>query len=71
MLRKYIPDPSHVIELEPLQLSKDLTYEDHPIQIVDTKDQVLRRRVMRYVKVQWNNHSVREATWELEEDMRK
>ena len=35
------------------------------------KEQVLRRRVIPYVKVQWSNHTVREATWELEEEMRK
>ncbi|RVW57618.1 Transposon Tf2-11 polyprotein [Vitis vinifera] len=47
-LRKYIYDPSHVVELEPIQIFEDLTYEE----------------------VQWSNHSVREATWELEEEMR-
>ena len=27
-LRKYIYDPSHVVELEPIQISEDLTYEE-------------------------------------------
>ena len=27
-LRKYIYDPSHVLELEPIQIFEDLTYED-------------------------------------------
>lgn len=27
MLRKYVPNPSHVVEYEPLQLPDDLTYE--------------------------------------------
>ena len=31
---------------------------------------MLRRRTIPYVKVQWSNHSTREATWELEEEMR-
>ncbi|XP_028055570.1 uncharacterized protein LOC114259744 [Camellia sinensis] len=70
MLRKYIPNPSHVIDHALLQFKKDLTYEERPIQIVDQKEQVLRRRVIRYVKVQWSNHSEREATWELEDEMR-
>ena len=26
-LRKYIYDPSHIVELEPIQISEDLTYE--------------------------------------------
>ncbi|XP_077246041.1 uncharacterized protein LOC143885883 [Tasmannia lanceolata] len=70
MLRKYISDLNHVIELEPLNLREDLLFEEQPVRIVDRKDQVLRRRTIPYVKVQWRNHSEREATWELEEKMR-
>ncbi|XP_077223426.1 uncharacterized protein LOC143857039 [Tasmannia lanceolata] len=70
MLRKYIPDPNHVIELEALNLREDLPFEEQPIRIVDHKNQVLRRINISYVKVQWQNHSEREATWELEEKMR-
>ncbi|XP_077251826.1 uncharacterized protein LOC143891059 [Tasmannia lanceolata] len=52
MLRKYISDPNHVIELEPLNLREDLSFEEQPVRIVDCKDQVLRRRTIPYVKVQ-------------------
>ncbi|RVW79670.1 Transposon Ty3-I Gag-Pol polyprotein [Vitis vinifera] len=55
----------------PPSLSKDLTYEEVPVQIVDVMDKVLRHAVVKLVKVQWSNHSVREATWELEEEMRE
>ncbi|XP_075504639.1 uncharacterized protein LOC142542080 [Primulina tabacum] len=65
-LRKYISDPSHVLEAEPLMiesnLGEELKYEEVSIRIVDTKDQVLRRRIIPYVKVQWSNHTEREAT---------
>lgn len=71
MLRKYVPDSNHVIGYEALPIREDLSYEEQPIRIVDTKDQVLRRRVISYVKVQWSNHSEREATWELEEEIRE
>ncbi|KAL6331696.1 hypothetical protein AAG906_016692 [Vitis piasezkii] len=70
-LRKYIYDPSHVVELEPIQISEDLTYEEVPVQIVDVMDKVLRHAVVKLVKVQWSNHSIRKATWELEEEMRE
>ncbi|XP_073112178.1 uncharacterized protein [Elaeis guineensis] len=70
MLRKYIPDPSHVVSYEPLRLQKDMTYEEYPVRIVDKKDQVLRHRIIPYVKIQWGNHSEREATWELETEMK-
>ncbi|XP_073030708.1 uncharacterized protein [Primulina eburnea] len=73
-LRKYVPDPNHVLKVTPLMiegnLNEELKYEEVPIRIVDTKDQVLRHRTIPYVKVQWSNHTEREATWELEEKMR-
>ena len=70
-LRKYIYNPSHVVELEPIQISEDLTYEEVLVQIVDVMDKVLRHVVVKLVKIQWSNHSIREATWELEEEMRE
>uniref|UniRef100_A0A2N9H2J6 Integrase catalytic domain-containing protein n=1 Tax=Fagus sylvatica TaxID=28930 RepID=A0A2N9H2J6_FAGSY len=71
MLRKYVPDCNHVVAYEPLQLREDLMYEEQLVRIVDKKEQELRRRTIQYVKVQWSNHSEREATWELEEEMRE
>ena len=50
-LRKYIYDPSHVVELEPIQNFEDLTYEEVPVQIVDVMDKVLRHAVVKLVKV--------------------
>ena len=38
MLRKYILDPSHVLNYEPLKIKENLTYEEVPIQILDCKD---------------------------------
>ena len=52
MLRKYILDLSHAVNYEPLQLQKDLTYEEYPVWIVDRKDQVLQHRTIPYVKIQ-------------------
>ena len=34
MLKKYMPNLNHVMELEPLQAKKDLLYEEYPIQVV-------------------------------------
>ena len=38
MLRKYIPDPSHVLHLEPLDVQPDATFVERPKKIIDTKD---------------------------------
>ena len=41
------------------------------VQIVDVMKKVLRHVVVKLVKVLWRNHSIREAIWELEEEMRE
>ena len=61
MLRKYIPDPLHVLNYEPLQIRDDLSYEEVPIEILDHKEQVLHNRTISWVKVLWKNHLVKEA----------
>jgi hypothetical protein len=38
------------------------------MRILDRKDQVLRNKSISLVKVLWNNHSVEEGSWELEEE---
>lgn len=35
MLRKYLPDPSHVILTQQVQLDGTLSYEEEPIAIID------------------------------------
>ena len=70
MLRKYIPDPSHVLNYEPLKIKDNLTYEEVPFQILDHKDQVLRTQTISLVKVFWKNHTVEKASWEQEDEMK-
>ena len=70
LLRKYIPDPSHVLNYEPLKIKDNLTYEEVPIQILDRKDQVLLTKTISLGKVLWKNHTVEEASWEREDEMK-
>ena len=55
MIRKYVLDPCHVVDHEPLDLRDDLTYEEQLVKIVDKKGQELKRCTIHYVKVQWRN----------------
>ena len=41
------------------------------VQIVDVMNKVLRHAVVKLVKFLWSNHSIREAMWELEKEMRE
>ncbi|KAJ8770623.1 hypothetical protein K2173_021270 [Erythroxylum novogranatense] len=61
---RYRSDPSHVIQVSDIQLRDDLSYEEIPVAILDTKEKVLRNKTVQLVKVLWRNHAVEEATWE-------
>ena len=39
-----------------MQLKENLTYEEILVQIVDRKEQVLRSKMIPFVKVLWKNH---------------
>ncbi|XP_073131928.1 uncharacterized protein [Henckelia pumila] len=62
MIRKYISNPSHILDFEPLQLTSDFSFEERPVQILALEEQRLRTRVIPMVKVLWLNHSEEEAT---------
>ena len=64
MLKKYITDPSHVLQSDPVQLKENLTYEEKLVQILDRKAKELRNKKIALVKVLWRNHSVEESTWD-------
>ncbi|KAL5566586.1 hypothetical protein UlMin_029751 [Ulmus minor] len=70
MLKKYVPDESHVLEQEPIELHEDLSYEEKPVQILDRKIKTLRNKEIPLIKVLWRNQKTEEATWEREEEMR-
>jgi len=70
-LRKYIPNPQHVISFEPLQLKENLTYIEEPDRIIDRKDRVLHNRAIPFVKVLWKHHQTVDATTEPETEMRQ
>ena len=66
MLRKYIHDPSHVLEAPTFELQEDLSFK---VQLVDVNDREMKRlrsKVIPMVKVLWRSDSVEEMTWETE-----
>ena len=69
MLRKYVPDPLHVIQYMEEPLQKDVTYEEQPVRILGRELKVLRNREILLVKILWQHHKEDEATWELETEM--
>ncbi|KAL0554344.1 hypothetical protein IC582_008263 [Cucumis melo] len=70
MLRKYVPDPSHVVDYEPLEIDENLSYVEQPVEILAREVKTLRNKEIPLVKVLWRNHRIEEATWEREDVMR-
>ncbi|XP_059631134.1 uncharacterized protein LOC132274009 [Cornus florida] len=69
MLQKYEPDPSHVLSWVDVDIDEDVSYEEGPAQILDTRDKVLRAKTVTLVKVLRRHHGIEEATWEREQDV--
>ncbi|XP_028099431.1 uncharacterized protein LOC114298967 [Camellia sinensis] len=69
MLRKYEPDPFHVLDWIEIEMDDNVSYEERPIQIFDTREQVLRGKTIPLVKMLWHHHGVEEATWERETEL--
>ena len=51
MLRRNTPDPAHVVDWGETEVDMDGTFEEGPMCIMDSRDQVLRRKTMRLVRV--------------------
>ena len=70
MLRKYTPDPAHVVDWGQIEIETDGTFKEGPVCIFDSRDQVLRRKIVRLVRVLWRHYEVEDSTWEREDTMR-
>nr|KYP36257.1 Retrotransposable element Tf2 [Cajanus cajan] len=69
-LRKYVHDPSHVVELDDVRVKENLNFEKSPVAVVDHKLKELRGKSIALVKVLWDA-ATGEATWEVEQQCRE
>ena len=70
MLQKYMPDLAHIVDWEQIEVDTDGTFEEGPVCILDSRDQVLRHKTVRLLRVLWWHYGVEELTWEREDIMR-
>ncbi|RZC20813.1 Transposon Ty3-G Gag-Pol polyprotein [Glycine soja] len=62
MLRKYVHDPSHIIQLQSVQLDENLSYTEQPVAIMDKRVKHLRSKDVVLVKVAWKGPAGEEMT---------
>jgi hypothetical protein len=65
-LKKCLKAPVGIVLPKVAPLEADLSYPEHPIKVLVQKDRVTRRKTIKFIKIQWSNHSKEEATWESE-----
>jgi hypothetical protein len=70
-LKKCLRVPDRTIEVTDVALEPALAYSEHPIQTLDQKDGITRRRTLKFYKIQWNQHTKDEATWETQDFLEK
>ena len=70
MLRKYIADLAHILKYPEEEITKDLNHEVKPEKILDRSKKQLRNKKIPLVNIQWKGHTVDEATWERESEIR-
>ena len=61
MLRKYTPDPTHVVDWGQIEVDTYGTFEEGLVCIFDSHDQVLRRKTVRLVRVLWRHYGMEES----------
>jgi hypothetical protein len=66
-LKRCLKPPTDVVVEDTIPLEPDLTYKAYPIKILDPKDRVTHNKTTQFYKVQCNDQSEDEATWEHED----
>ena len=62
MLKKYIPDPSHILVVPPIELEEDLSFGVQPVAIVEQEMKQLKSKVILMVKFLWKSNMIKEMT---------
>ena len=63
-LKKCVKIPKEIIKQQDLEVEPDLSYVEHPMKILDSKERSTRREKVKMYKIQWEHHTDEVATWE-------
>ena len=70
MLKKYHPNPTHILKPEEIDIDESLTYEERPVQILDRKVKEQSTKKIPIVRVVWGKQKVKKTTRKVKEDIR-
>jgi hypothetical protein len=66
-LKRCLKPPTDVAIEDNIPLEPELTKKCYLIKVLDQQDQATQMKTICFYKVQWNDHSEDEATWERED----
>jgi hypothetical protein len=69
-LKRCLRAPEEEVNLQDIEINKNLSYKEHPTAILDFSERKTRTKTIKMVKVQWSHHSTEETTWEVVDKMR-
>ena len=64
LLKKYVPNPKHILDLDDNVLVNQEEFRMEPEQILKIREKQLRNQVLRDILVQWKGYPVEDASWE-------
>ena len=72
MLKEYHQGATpHVIDFQEIVVNDRVSYTERPVRILGRETKKLRNKEIPLVKVQWKHHDEREASWEMESEIRE
>ena len=72
MLKEYHQGATpHVIDFQEIEVNDRASYTERPVRILGRETRKLRNKEIPLVKVQWKHHDEREASWEMESEIRE
>jgi hypothetical protein len=69
-LKKCLRVTEEQITMEDLDAKEDLSYQEHPVRILETSERVTRNKRIKMCMVQWSHHTEEEDTWDREEELK-
>jgi hypothetical protein len=61
-LKKCIQVPTKIVEQKEILVEPDLSYDEYPIKVLDQKERITRRNMVKMYKIQWSHHIEEKAT---------
>jgi hypothetical protein len=67
-LKKCLCVPEEQAPMEDMDAKEDISYQEYPVNILETSKRVTWNKKNKMCNVHWSHHTEEEATWEREEE---